>query len=163
MPTLARTLSNAQHSVMTYMMKTFMRTTSTASIAPSLNSPAQRSHKEDIMQIIATMKAGAYSLTLDGAPPKSVIELRLQNTLNGMSEVQTVTADGSGKALIATPVNFGGSFSLTARLLTESNDLQVHDFILTVDGDDLHYTQPKPTVTTPPQPSAALPVHESEV
>jgi hypothetical protein len=108
------------------------------------------------MEIQATHTDDGYTLALSGASASSVIELRFQNTMNGITSVQTVDADGSGNAKLTAPFNFGQNFAITARV----NDALIpftiapdssHKTLRYIHPDTLHLVEPAvaTTVTRP--------------
>jgi hypothetical protein len=99
------------------------------------------------MKIDAILQDGVYELTLSEAPAGSIVELRLQNTMNGATEVDTVDVGDSGTVKLATPAHFGQSFSITGRLLDNDN-FHLVEFTLEASEDgSLHYTQLTPSTT----------------
>jgi hypothetical protein len=58
-----------------------------------------------------------YTLTLNGAPSGSVVEVRMTNTMNGSSVVHTAEVK-DGKITIPLPMDFGQHVAFEARVLT---------------------------------------------
>lgn len=94
-----------------------------------------------------TSKDDTTTLTLSGAPAKSIAEIRMQNTMNGTTEVVIVDVNANGSAVFEKPRNFGQHISMSARLLTEDNKDVLHEFIVTISGNNFSYvTETKPQV-----------------
>jgi hypothetical protein len=84
----------------------------------------------------------ATTLTLSGAPSKSIAEIRMQNTMNGTTEVVIVDVNAIGLAVFEKPRNFGQQTSISARLLTEDNKDVLHEFVIKLSGSDFSYVTP---------------------
>jgi hypothetical protein len=87
------------------------------------------------MQIVATLdQSHKYNLLLSGAPSKCVVEVRFQNTMNGVTAVDLIETDVLGNAHISTPNDFGQHTAVSARVLTEGNDVELHPFTYAFDS-----------------------------
>ena len=85
------------------------------------------------MKIVAKLTdGGAYDISLVGAPPNSIIELRWQDTLSGSSIVDVFEIDASGFAAIDHPA-FGQQCVPTVRVLNDKNNIELVTFQYTYD------------------------------
>lgn len=120
------------------------------------------------MQLIAKRRPnnGKWSLTLNGAAKNAIVEVRLQNTMNGKEAVHLVECDTYGTALVDYP-DFGQHVAVSLRVLDENNAETVHELSF-ADCSDTKLVMLLPNEPKPPQPQteavddgATLP-HEGE-
>lgn len=82
-------------------------------------------------------------MTLHGAPPKSVVEMRWQNTLNGRNLIQTVEISEDGSAALPIPPHYGVHYAASIRY-----GQRIAQFIRNPDGTSLDLATPvEPAVT----------------
>ena len=85
------------------------------------------------MKIVAKPNdEGKYDLSLVGAPPNSIIELRWQDTLSGSSTIDVFEIDASGFAAIDY-ATFGQQCVPTVRVLNDKNNIELVTFKYTYD------------------------------
>lgn len=71
---------------------------------------------------------GEYALSIVEAPPKSVIELRWQDTISGVTTVDTFEVKSDGTAILGKVVGFGQHCAPTARVLNDKNQTELVSF-----------------------------------
>jgi hypothetical protein len=91
-----------------------------------------------MLQVSADMADdGSFEWKLTGAPPKCVVEVRLQNTINGSNAVSVVETDANGNAPIAYK-QFGQHVSINVRVLNEEQQNTVHSLVYDSATTDTH-------------------------
>lgn len=100
---------------------------------------------------------GDYDISVIEAPPKSVIELRWQDTISGVTTVNTFEVKGDGTAIIGKVPGFGQNYAPTARVLNDKNQTELVHFAYKA-GESKNLVLTQTGTSTMPQTTEITPV-----
>jgi len=103
-------------------------------------------------------QANPVALTLSGAPAGVVIEVRMQNSLNGVETVYTGTSAPDGTLPIPVPPGFGGHFAFSTRAMVVGQADKIESFRrYAQEGDGIHFAQIVAPIATAAPTNAPAP------
>ena len=71
------------------------------------------------MKITATREDQVWTVVLSGVEPKTIVDVRIQNTMTGRPSEQFIESGADGNANIHLP-DFGQNYAITVRVLNSS-------------------------------------------